>query len=110
MNIPGDFRNGTQRITWIHVLVLLTAGSALLLARNTAPNFPNTSSIHAVSASTKHDQRPRFDNSSVQYCPPSATFVLSLPTEAKAHVSFATALLVSFHSKGAHYNRPPPRV
>lgn len=107
MSGAGDFRVG-HGITWIRVLVLLTAGSALLLARNTASSFPETSSVHAVRASSQHDQRPRFDNNSFRCCPPRAAFVLSPPTETHAHLSLATALLVSFHDKGAHYNRPPP--
>jgi hypothetical protein len=104
------FRSNDRRRKYVRALVLCAAASALLLARNSSPQFSDPSSVHAVTANAHHDQRPRFDNSGFNYCPPNAAFLLSPPTELHAHLSLATVHAFSFHTKGAHYNRPPPSL
>lgn len=88
--------------------MMLAAASAVLLARNSSPSFSRAPSVQVVKDSAHHDQRPRFDDNSPRYSSPSAGFVLSLPLATHADVTPATGLPISFHTKGARYNRPPP--
>jgi hypothetical protein len=103
-----QFRSTRRRRKYARALVLCAAASALLLARNSSPQFSGTSSVHSVMAEAHHDQRPRFDNSGYSWYQTNASFVLSPPAELHDHLSLATVLLFSFPTKGAHYNRPPP--
>jgi hypothetical protein len=108
MSPDGRFRSSDRSRRFPRALVICAAASALLLARNSSPQFRDTSSIHTVRADAHHDQRPRFDDIGSRYCAANTTFVLSPPTEVHAHLTLATALLFSFPTKGAHYTRPPP--
>jgi hypothetical protein len=101
-------RGSDQRRKYVRAVVVCAAAWALLLARNTSPQFPDTTSVHAITADAHHDQRPRFDNSGTTCCSMNAAFVLSPPAEMHSHLTLATVLLFSFPTKGAHYNRPPP--
>jgi hypothetical protein len=92
----------------IRALMVFAAASAVLSARNTPPTFAHASSTHSVKAVAHHDQRPRFDNNTPQSYPLPAAFALVGPTEIHAHLRLATAILVSFPTKGARFNRPPP--
>jgi hypothetical protein len=97
-----------HRMKWIRSLMVLAAASALVSARSGVPEFRGVPSVHVVKATASHDQRPRFDTSASNGFSVATAFVLSPPTEIHARLTLATALLDSFHSKGAHYNRPPP--
>ena len=92
----------------MRALVVCAAASALFLARTTPTRFPNTHSVQAVKADAHHDQRPQFDDNGPTCCAPNASYVLAPPADAQAHLTLATLLVSSFHSKGVHYNRPPP--
>jgi len=96
-----------RRKGYIHAFVVLAAASSVCVARDTFPVF---SGAHAVSATAgvHHDQRPRFDNRTVDSYTATSSFLLSAPAESEAEPVAAAAAPVSFHIDAPRYNRPPP--
>jgi hypothetical protein len=101
------FGNRDRWIKYAHALIVCAAASALFLARNSAPHFPRPHSVQTVRVDAHHDQRPRFDTGS-RCCWAKRAFVVWPPTELRAHFTPPTEFLLSFETRGAHYNRPPP--
>ena len=103
------FRAGSRGTTGIRALLALLALFSVLTARNVLPHFPGTPGAHStVNADSHRDQRPRFDNSGMQWSAPAESF-LSMPTAAEsAHVTPAPQLFCTLQTKGFHFNRPPP--
>ena len=116
MSRDGHSRSGKRgrlRITGAFACVALFT---LLVARNTPPEFPKVASLdhsatHGVSliaATSSHDQRPRFDCNGLQWIAPVAGFLPFPPTASTRHLTSASQLFPVLHTKGLHYNRPPP--
>lgn len=108
MPLNWGSRRNDRRMKVARALVVCAAASALFLARSTSPRFADPLSVHTVKADTSHYQRPRFDNSTSRCCPVNTAFAIAPPNGAQPHLTLATALLLSFPTKGLHYNRPPP--
>ena len=97
-------------VRWIRMIPALTAVFVLLVARHVPPEFPKTPSHHhsAVSAISKHDQRPRFDSVGSQWSTPVRGFLPFPPSAEATHAAPASQLWSALQTKGYHYNRPPP--
>jgi hypothetical protein len=94
---------------WAQIVLVIPALSAVLVARNIPPTFPTQPSVHsAISASSHHDQRPRFDYNQALWSTPESTFLPVPPTIESARLTLVLQLAFSLKTKGYHYNRPPP--
>ena len=104
------------RQTFIRALLALPALLALLVARNVPPDFPKVSNLECpssscvstLSATSSHDQRPRFDCNGLGWSVPVAQFLPFPPAAVSTHLTSASQLFPTLHLKGFHYNRPPP--
>jgi hypothetical protein len=105
----GSQRND-RRMKVARALIVCAAASALFLARSASPRFADPLSVHTVKADANHYQRPRFDNSTSRCCRVNTAFAVAPPNEAQARLTLASALLLSFPTKGLHYDRPPPSL
>lgn len=106
MRLTQQLRN-PKYATCARGLAVLLAASALLVARNSAPKFSGPT-VHAAATGSHHEPRQRFDDNMPRCPEPAIASVLALPSEVRATVAFATALVPAFQTAGAHYNRPPP--
>ena len=95
---------------WAQGMLALAALFALLVNRNVPPNFPEVSSLQhsSVSEVANHNQRPRFDSNSLQWSAPVKAFQPLPPAAVPVHLASASQWLPTIHTKGFHYNRPPP--
>jgi hypothetical protein len=94
---------------WARIVLVIPVLSAILVARNIPPTFPTQPSVNsAISASSHHDQRPRFDYDQALWSMPESTFLSVPPTIESARVTQVLQLAFSLKTKGYHYNRPPP--
>jgi hypothetical protein len=83
--------------------------SGVLVARNIPPNFPTRPAAHsAFSATSHHDQRPRFNHDGFQWNSPVDAFLPTPPAAESAELAPASQLFSILQTKGFHYNRPPP--
>ena len=109
MSLLQYCRSGSRGAICIRVTLVFGALLAVLGARNVPPEFSNAPGVHsAVSADSHHDQRPRFDHGSVQWSVSADSFRVVPPAGASTPLTATQQLFLGFHSKGFHYNRPPP--
>jgi len=109
MSLGQHFRSGRSGTIWMRVALASIALFAVLVTRNVPPDFPKAPAVHsAISASSHHDQRPRFDNSGSQWSTPATSFRPTPPTAESAHLTPTPQLFSTLQTKGFHYNRPPP--
>jgi len=102
-------RYGGRRTVWVRALLASAAFFSVLAARNVPPHFPGLLDSHSTfSADSHHDQRPRFDNSGSQWSTPAELVLLAPPAADAEHLIPQPQSFSAHHSKGPHFNRPPP--
>jgi hypothetical protein len=100
----------------IHAILAVAAVFGLLVARNVPPEFREGQSLRhssircasTLSTASNHDQRPRFDFNGLGWSVPVEEFLPFPPTSFSAHLTSISQLFPALHTKGFHYNRPPP--
>jgi hypothetical protein len=81
---------------------------AVFAGRVAPSQFSDATSGSSVSAATHHDQRLRFNQSSLSWSAPAPTFVLFPPIADRAHLASALQTVSALQTKGFHFTRPPP--
>lgn len=109
MSLRCQTRSATTRTRTACVALLSVAIFAVLAARSTPPIFQTASSHHSTIQSVEgHDQKPRFECTSIQWVAPADDFQLNLPLVEPFHAPAGSQLLPALEREGSHYNRPPP--
>jgi hypothetical protein len=109
MSFDRQSRSDARARIWVRALLAPTALLALLVARNSLPDFPRAPSVHsAVSVVSHHDQRPRFDYHGSQWSAPADRFLPLPPVAESFHLASLPQLFSKLQNKRVRYNRPPP--
>jgi hypothetical protein len=108
MPLIAHSRSSGRTSIWARAVLASVALLAVLAARSVPPNFPEGSSFQSkVSATSHHDQRPRFDHSGSKWSAPADSFLLVPPATESPRLAPTPRLSFTLQSRGFHYNRPP---
>src|SRR5580704_18794391 len=103
MSPEWHLRSGGRGRIGIRALLASLALFSVFAARNALPHFPAAPGVHStVSADSHRDQRPRFDNSRLQWSAPAESFLPMPPAAESAHITSAPQLFSTLQTKGFH--------
>lgn len=109
MSLRWQTGSGNTRTRTAWVVLLSVAIFPVLAARSTPPVFRSASSHHsAIQSVENHDQRPRFECTTIHWDIPAVEFQLNFLAVEPFQASAVSQFLPVLDREGSHFNRPPP--